>query len=259
LVFVDPLCGPCHTLQPEIANWMTQLAGVVEVLAVTTGPLSRNRDRFDLIDASRVLLQKNDEVATRFGFGGTPSAVVVSGAGTIQSAVARGGDEIRGLVGRTLPPEFVGSTGRPSRLGDPVPLFSLESQSGDTIGPLGDDHRPLLIIFLDRGASKPEQQARLVDLERRLSRARFRVIWVLSGPSTAETDAFRSPSIIDSARALHDAFGIPESPAAALVGRAGLLSADIALGMTEVTNLVIAADVTSRTVRRLRRSDNAVA
>jgi peroxiredoxin len=251
VLFVDPGCSPCHALQPEVAGWMSDLSGALEVVAVTTGSHDRNHDRFDLLDPSRVLVQKTDEVASRFGFGGTPSAIVIAADGTLDSEIALGGREIRRLVGRTLPTGFVAAPARPIDPGDRAPAFRLMTGSGDEIDLVSDGDRPQLVLFWDREGGDRAHEPVLLELEQRLVRGGLKVIIVTSGRSQSGLGLFRSPVALDPDRLVQTAFGVTELPGAALVGRGGVLASHVAIGLAEVTALVAAADATAQVAERL--------
>lgn len=102
LVFMDPGCGPCRALLPELRRWQLQLSQ-----ALTIAVISRDSD--DDADPGKgqngldhVLLQKRSEVSDAYRVRGTPSAVVVSSAGTIASSPAAGALAIEALIRITL-------------------------------------------------------------------------------------------------------------------------------------------------------------
>ena len=97
LAFVDPACGPCGALLPELVRWPRKMSAQVTLAIVTTGSVESNSSKL----AGRlghVLLQSGREVAEAYRAYGTPSMVVVDADGTIGSPVAEGSDAIRGLM-----------------------------------------------------------------------------------------------------------------------------------------------------------------
>jgi uncharacterized membrane protein YphA (DoxX/SURF4 family)/thiol-disulfide isomerase/thioredoxin len=80
LVFTDPGCGPCQTLLPELRRWQQSLAEALTIAVI-------ERDEPD-----------GREVADAYRIRGTPSAVVVSPAGTVASAPAEGSAAIEALI-----------------------------------------------------------------------------------------------------------------------------------------------------------------
>ena len=76
LLFTDPGCGPCRTLEPDVAAW---------------------REREEL-----VVTVAGERVAAAYGRPATPSALLVGPDGRVASALTSGPDAIRALVGDAL-------------------------------------------------------------------------------------------------------------------------------------------------------------
>jgi peroxiredoxin len=91
LVFIQPGCGACETVLPDLTRWHADLAGELTLVVVGGGSASRSTGYPVLADASGA-------VATAYGVTATPSAVLVDRAGRIASGTARGPAEIRELV-----------------------------------------------------------------------------------------------------------------------------------------------------------------
>jgi thiol-disulfide isomerase/thioredoxin len=95
LAFVDPHCGPCAALLPELARWRAELASQVTVAIITRGTIEANTSKLAGLDPGHVLVQKDREVSEAFRAYGTPSMILVEADGTIGSLVAPGLDAIR--------------------------------------------------------------------------------------------------------------------------------------------------------------------
>lgn len=102
LLFVDPHCGPCASLLPDVATWQREQADRLTVAIISRGSVADNRAKVSGLGLTTVLLQKDFEVADSFGVTGTPSAVIVRADGTIGSEVRPGPDPIRALVSEIL-------------------------------------------------------------------------------------------------------------------------------------------------------------
>ncbi|WP_458194708.1 TlpA family protein disulfide reductase [Bradyrhizobium sp. UFLA05-153] len=100
LTFVDPGCGPCAALVPELARLQSTFDFLVMVL-VSRGSPPENREKFGSDLSIPVLLQANREVAEAYQVHGTPGTVVVRPDGTIGSAVALGAAAIVELLARS--------------------------------------------------------------------------------------------------------------------------------------------------------------
>ena len=100
LLFTDLGCGPCNALLPDIAKWQRELVGALTIGLISSGTTDRNRAKAAEHGISQIMLQENREVSTQFKAHGTPSAVIVSPAGLIDSPVAAGSEAIRQLVAK---------------------------------------------------------------------------------------------------------------------------------------------------------------
>jgi thiol-disulfide isomerase/thioredoxin len=102
LVFMDPGCGPCQALLPDLKRWQMALSEALTIAVIS-------RDTNDETDPgggkdglANVLLQKRSEVSNAYRIPGSPSAIIVSPAGTIASAPASGTPAIEALIRLTV-------------------------------------------------------------------------------------------------------------------------------------------------------------
>jgi peroxiredoxin len=105
LLFVDPDCGPCSALLPEVGRWQREQAGRFSLAVVSRGTAEANLHKAAEHGISRVLLQRDGEVAEQYLATATPSAVVVQPDGRIGSQLDAGADAIRTLVARLVADE----------------------------------------------------------------------------------------------------------------------------------------------------------
>ena len=98
LVFSSPFCKPCESLASSLVRWMREMEGLPRVVLVSRGTVQENRAKLKEFEASRVLLQKNFEVAEEYDCESTPTAVLVGADGLIRSPLAVGGVAIRQLL-----------------------------------------------------------------------------------------------------------------------------------------------------------------
>jgi hypothetical protein len=103
LVFSSPGCGPCVELLPELRDWQSAHEGAV-TLAIITRPSDNGGPSEVERPFRHVLLQQEYEVMEGFGAPGTPSAVMITGDGTVGSPVAVGAEAIRALLRQALEP-----------------------------------------------------------------------------------------------------------------------------------------------------------
>ena len=98
LIFMDPDCGPCQALLPEIGRWQRDYADKLMLALISRGSAEDNRARSREHGVMHVLLQRDREVAEAYQALGTPAAVLVRPDGTIGSPVVMGKDKIHSLV-----------------------------------------------------------------------------------------------------------------------------------------------------------------
>ena len=58
LTFVDPGCGPCNALLPDLARWQRELAGKVTLALVSGGSPEENRAKAQGLGIAQVLVQQ---------------------------------------------------------------------------------------------------------------------------------------------------------------------------------------------------------
>jgi len=146
LLFVDPGCGPCATLLPEVARWQREHGDRFTVALISRGKPKRNIKKIAPHGVRPVLLQVEDEVSERYGTVATPSAVMVDAAGRIASSVAAGAEATSRLAERVSrpPPRMPAS---PVAVGAPAPTLRLpvlDGTSFDLVDRLG---RPTVLLF----------------------------------------------------------------------------------------------------------------
>jgi len=97
LAFLDPDCGPCRALMPQLIAWHLKHADRFEVVALSRGSAADNALILDK-GLTAVLLQQRREIDELYRVEGTPGAVLVRPDGTIGSPHAAGADQIESLV-----------------------------------------------------------------------------------------------------------------------------------------------------------------
>jgi thiol-disulfide isomerase/thioredoxin len=98
LLFVNPGCGPCNTLLPEIGRWQKDHADELTLAVVSRGGAEENRVKVSAHGLANVLLQEDWEVAEAYQARGAPSAVLILPDGAIGSPVASSPEAIEELV-----------------------------------------------------------------------------------------------------------------------------------------------------------------
>jgi peroxiredoxin/uncharacterized membrane protein YphA (DoxX/SURF4 family) len=98
LVFSDANCGPCQSLMPEVAAWQRQHAELLRTVVIAAGDPEAIRVKAQEHGLRLVLIQREREVAERYGAVGTPMALVVGADGLIETPTVGGAEAIRTLV-----------------------------------------------------------------------------------------------------------------------------------------------------------------
>ncbi|HEV7475593.1 MAG TPA: MauE/DoxX family redox-associated membrane protein [Pyrinomonadaceae bacterium] len=98
LIFTNPTCGPCVILFEEIKEWQQSHSEQLTIALISFGTIKENFVNVARNSLGQVLLQREREVAEKYGANVTPTAVVVSPTGKIASPLAAGAEEIRQLL-----------------------------------------------------------------------------------------------------------------------------------------------------------------
>jgi uncharacterized membrane protein YphA (DoxX/SURF4 family)/thiol-disulfide isomerase/thioredoxin len=101
LFFMNPSCGPCHALMPDVLTWNKLLGGAVSVQIVSEGTAAENQEAF-ASGADLVVVQEERNASEAYQVYGTPGALLVDAQGTIASHAAMGADAIRALLTAVL-------------------------------------------------------------------------------------------------------------------------------------------------------------
>ena len=258
LVFMDPGCGPCQALLPELAAWRADYANTLTIAVVTRGSVAENRSKLDLLEDTPVLLQENDEVATAYGVEATPSAVWVSPSRRIIASAA-GAPNIRRLVeDRASTSSAAVPVASPS-IGTVAPAFDLPAVGGTSRLSLATCAGTLtILVFWDPRCSycaqlSPELQA----FERRLDAATGPRMLVISRGATTKADTPFDMVALDDGALLRRAYGVAGTPSAVLLDAQGRIASAVAAGATSVMELARRAEVLTATASRLATSGRA--
>jgi uncharacterized membrane protein YphA (DoxX/SURF4 family)/peroxiredoxin len=98
LIFSSPTCESCHALVSNLPHWLQQMTEPPTVVFLSRGTAEDNLAKLKDFEPSRVLLQREFEVAAAYDCDTTPTAVLVGADGLIRSDLALGGMAIRQLL-----------------------------------------------------------------------------------------------------------------------------------------------------------------
>ncbi len=98
-MFWDPGCGFCRSIAGELVAREDRAAGAgPELVLIAAGTEADNRA---LVPRTRIALDSGFTAGAAFGANGTPSAILVDGAGRIATPLSAGAPAVLTLAGRT--------------------------------------------------------------------------------------------------------------------------------------------------------------
>jgi peroxiredoxin len=255
LIFVDPGCGPCSALLPDLGRWQREHAGQLTVAVISRGTADENRALCTEHGLTRVLLQHDREVAEAYQAYATPSAVLIRPDGTVGSPLAQGPDECRALVCDVLNrpkfstlPMLDGTSGHelasapafvPLKLGEPAPPIQLPDLGGRRVSLAEFRGTKTVVVFWNPDCGFCQQM--LPDLrnwEGNPPKGAPKLLVVSTGSVEANrAQGLKSPVVLDQAFAVGSAFGAMGTPSAVLVDAKGTIASDVVLGASAVLML----------------------
>jgi peroxiredoxin len=275
LLFVDPDCGPCGALLPEIGQWQREHAGQLTLAVVSRGTVEANLHKSAEHGISRVVLQKDREVAEQYLVFATPSAVLVQQDGQIGSPVGAGADAIRALIARTT---AMGSSGVPTvplpvvpslapipsngkcpncgqvhgtqaaplpqpadvAIGAPAPVVQLPDLDGKIVDLARFRGQQSLVIFWNPGCGFCQQMlADLKQWEAHRPTGAPKLLVISTGtPETNRAQGINSTVLLDQNFSIGPRFGVAGTPSAVLVDAKGRIASPVGVGAAGIWNLV---------------------
>jgi peroxiredoxin len=266
LIFVDPNCGPCNALLPEIGRWQRTYHGALTMALVTRGAPEVNRSKSTEHGLTYVLLQLDREVAQAYQAHGTPSGVLVRPDGTIGSPLAHGATAIRSLVERgaresaSIPTIGVQSVLSPdsavsgtngsedgaaaptqpaARIGTPAPTLRLPDLEGHAVDLQSFHGERVLVLFWNPACGFC---ARMLNALKAWDDAALpgapRLLVVSTGSTEANRNmGLRSTVVLDQGFVIGQSFGTSGTPSAVLVDADGLVASEVAVGAKAILKL----------------------
>ena len=255
LAFVDPDCGPCTALLPELARWQQELADQVTLAVITTGSADANNRKLAGHDLHHVLLQDGREVSEAYRAYGTPSMVLVESSGTVSGPVASGRDAIRGLMARFTAVQHqpddtdrqkalklalngsngahggVGATRHP-HVGEAAPDLRLPHIDGRQISLAAFRGHATLVLFWNPACGfclRMLDDLRAWETSRADASPRLLVVSIGSA-ETNRAMSLRSPVVLDPDFESARAFGASGTPSAVLIDKDGRVASEVAVG-----------------------------
>ncbi|MFN8221765.1 MAG: TlpA family protein disulfide reductase [Gaiellales bacterium] len=234
LLFTSPHCGPCQELLPLAATWQHEHADTLTVAFASSGTADAVRAEAAEHGLVHALVDETSAIAETFQSAGTPSAVLVSGDGTIRSWLATGLEAIESLVATaTTPPP-----GLP--IGAEVPSLELETLAGEPFA-LSELHgRDTVLLFWNPGCGYCRaMHDDIVAFEKLDDPDAPRLVIVSSGDrEDTAGEGFRSPVLLDRSFAAGTAFDATGTPMGVMLGGDGRVASEVAAGADAVFTLL---------------------
>lgn len=235
LVFTDPGCGPCDGLMPEVARWQREHDSIA-VVAVSAGDTAAARQKAATHGLENVLFDEGGAVARSFEAFGTPTAVLVDGAGRVASGIASGAGHVEALLGVALRERE--ESGLPP--GTPAPELTLAGLDGSkrVLARLIHSQTVLLFWSPDCGFCR-DMHPDLLAWEADRPPWAPRLVVISSGDVDAtRAEGFESPVLVDEHSEAFDAFGAGGTPMALLVDADATIASTLVAGADSVLELL---------------------
>lgn len=255
LLFTASGCGPCEALMPEVGRWQRDHASSLTIALVTSGP----RDTIAAIarehNLANVLCQESNEVADRYGYIGTPGAVVVTSEGALASPVVGGADAVRLLVTQAVgrpgpepvPLRRANGNGHASHqlpsprleVGQPAPHVRLPDLKGKTVDLVQFRGQEVLVLFWNPACGFCQKMLPDLKAWKIKTPASLPELLVISTGSVQENRAMelQATVLVDSSFSVASAFGATATPMAVLLDPEGNIASPVVAGADAVLNL----------------------
>ena len=260
LAFIDPGCGACDELIPDIERWQREGQSLTTVV-IGRGGADRMLTKLGGARIQDVLLQEDREVARAYGSLATPSAVLVEQDGTLRTAPAQGVEAIRALVASRGASRDVAGR-RPSRLpvladagevphvhrppeaasriGEPARAFALPDLAGGTLALNDLAGDPSVLLFWSPTCGFCQ---RMVDDVKAFEAAppagAPRLVVVATGTRDANAaHGFTSSVLLDAGGEVAASLGARGTPTAVMLDARGRIASPVAAGAPAVLALL---------------------
>jgi methylamine dehydrogenase accessory protein MauD len=247
LVFSSPSCGPCEALAPTLTDWQAEHHRQLTVAVISSGEVDAVRAKVVAHRLQRVVIERGSEISDAYGAAGTPTAVLVSPQGLIESPVVGGATAIKKLVRRALdapaarkPPVNPAAPSTRKRKPPAIaPTLVLPDLDGREVQLTELYRERTVVVFWNPGCGFCRKMLpRLKQFEDDPPAGAPNVVLVSTGDVDRNRDeGLRSPLLLDSDGEAKRAFGTAGTPTAVLIEQ-GRIASPIARGADAVLDLL---------------------
>jgi peroxiredoxin/uncharacterized membrane protein YphA (DoxX/SURF4 family) len=231
LIFIEPGCGGCDALMPDVARWQQDYADRLSIVLISRGALETNRAKAAEHRLRHFLMQLDEETSRAYQAEGTPTAVLIKN-GRIASPIAGGTDAIHSLVEKaTLPP--------PLAKGELSPDLALPDLNGGAVDLRDLRGRRHLLLFWNPDCGFCQQMLEDIKAwERDPPNDAPRLLVVSTGtPAANRAQGFRAPIVLDRNFQAGQLFGASGTPSAVLLDEECRVASGVGVGAEEVLAL----------------------
>jgi peroxiredoxin/uncharacterized membrane protein YphA (DoxX/SURF4 family) len=247
--FVSPTCEPCQALIPDFLEWKNKLHDRVRIVFVSSGRADENRQKFEELGDSTILLDTGRRFALAVGGKWTPTALYVDPNGNIGSHVAPGDvatEELVEKIGKAdldRPFTYFASGnhhGRGLKIGVEAPPFKLTGANGSE---LRKEHligkKTLLTFWSPTCPHCTTFLEEFKEWEGSRSNGDPQVIMISDGDEAEHRDlGVRSPIVIDKGHRTSAKLGMLGTPSAVLINEDGVIQTETAVGARNIWALL---------------------
>jgi thiol-disulfide isomerase/thioredoxin/uncharacterized membrane protein YphA (DoxX/SURF4 family) len=247
--FLGPNCAPCKALLPEISEWITKLAGKIEIVLITSGTANENREKLELAEGVRVLIDTDRAYAQSVYAKWTPSALLVRPDGRVASRMAAGDTAIRQLVEKvdaSADSELLyiangkGNGISKLKIGQRVPDFSVATAQGSELHSQDLTGRETLAVFWS--TTCPHCVAMMSELKQwdlQKGADQPNLVIFSEGDQVEHANlGLRSPIVLEAGNKTAIELGMSGTPSAVLINADGVIVSETAIGARNIWALV---------------------
>jgi thiol-disulfide isomerase/thioredoxin/uncharacterized membrane protein YphA (DoxX/SURF4 family) len=248
--FVSPTCDPCRAMLPDMERWEAELGERVNFLVVSGGSAEANREKFAGVFVDDIVLQEKREIADVVRARWTPTALFLRPDGTIGSHLAAGDAAIRDLVAKIRNDALAGNGsffrdetndgGPPTKIGEPLPDFSLTDIHGNEVSTSGLKGRKTLAVFWS--LTCPHCSAMMNDLREwngsRNNGDPYLIVFSEGSVDDHLGIGLDAPIILEAGYKIAEKLGMFGTPSAVVIGEDGRIASETGVGASNIWALI---------------------
>jgi methylamine dehydrogenase accessory protein MauD len=276
LMFFNPQCGFCTQMLPALAALPVDDKGAPLPLVITTGKADENRRLFEEHKVRcPILLQEQMTLASKYQVNGTPMGYLIDEQGKIASSLTVGADALVALASASssLSADNNQGLGKANRgleasrinrdglkAGTPAPDFKLPDVDGRELALRDFRKQRVVLVFSDPQCGPCDELAPQLEKIHR-QRSDIRVLMVSrrdvdENRVKAKKFGLTFPLVLQRQWEISTLYGMFATPIGYLIDEAGVIAADVAVGVEQILALVGGPDTTDAGDASKRNGDS---